>query len=43
MIHIEEDYSFEVENEYDPAEPNSYSNIVRERKEEQDRFREEEV
>ncbi len=42
-ILIEEDYSFEVEDEYDPAQPNSYSTIVRERREEQDRIREEEV
>lgn len=38
-----DDLAVEIEDEYNPMIPNSYEKIVRERKEERERIREEEV
>ena len=39
----EDDLAVEIEDEYDPAIPNSYEQVVKERRLERDRIREEEV
>ena len=38
-----DDLAVEIDDEYNPMLPNSYERVVRERKEEHDRIREEEV
>ena len=51
MIHSEldgqdlfdDDLAIEIEDEYNPMLPNSYEKVIRERREEHDRIREEEV
>lgn len=40
---LEDDLAMEVVNEYDPLVPNNYELIVKERKEQQDKTRQEEV
>ena len=40
---VVDDLAVEIEDEYNPMIPNSYEKIVRERKEERERIREEEV
>lgn len=39
----EDDLAGQIQNEYDPMIPNNYEAIVRQRKSEQDRARDEEV
>jgi hypothetical protein len=38
-----DDLAVEIEDEYDPMVPNNYEKVIRDRKEEHDRIREEEV
>lgn len=40
---LADDLAVEIEDEYNPMFPNSYERVVRERREERDRIREEEV
>lgn len=40
---LADDLAIEIEDEYNPMLPNSYEKVVRERREEHDRIREEEV
>lgn len=40
---LEDDLAIEIEDEYNPLVPNSYDKVIRERREEHDRIREEEV
>ena len=39
----EDDLAVEIENEYDPTIPNSYEQVLKERRSERDKVREEEV
>ena len=40
---LADDLAIEIEDEYNPMLPNSYERVIRERREEHDRIREEEV
>ena len=40
---VADDLAVEIEDEYNPMLPNSYEQVVRERKEEREKLREEEV
>lgn len=40
---VADDLAIEIEDEYNPMLPNSYEKIVRERREEREKIREEEV